>query len=98
QMRDGERVRVAGLVVCRQRPATAKGFLFVTLEDEFGLANVIVKPPVYERFRLLWRLEPVITVSGVLQRRDGTTNVVAAHIEPLSVTPEQAMPAAKDFR
>jgi error-prone DNA polymerase len=98
RLRDGERVRVAGLVVCRQRPATAKGFLFVTLEDEFGLANVIVKPPVYERFRLLWRLEPVITVSGVLQRRDGTTNVVAARVEPLSVTPEQVMPSAKDFR
>jgi hypothetical protein len=62
------------------------------------LANVIVKPPVYERFRLLWRIEPLVIVSGLLQRRDGTTNVVAATVEALTITPEQVMPPAKDFR
>jgi error-prone DNA polymerase len=86
QMTDGADVQVAGLVVCRQRPATAKGFLFMSLEDEHGLANVIVKPWLYERTRLLLRTEPFLLVSGQLQCRDGTTNVVARRLSPLART------------
>jgi error-prone DNA polymerase len=74
---DGTALEVAGLVVCRQRPGTAKGFVFLVLEDEFGLVNVIVKPDLYERRRALVRSEPFVTVRGQLQRRDGITNLMA---------------------
>jgi error-prone DNA polymerase len=74
---DGVTVEVAGLVVCRQKPETAKGFLFLVLEDECGLTNVVVKPNLYERERALVRREPFVIVKGELQRRDGTVNVVA---------------------
>ena len=74
---DGSKVEVAGLVVCRQQPMTAKGFVFLLLEDEFGMANVVVKPQLYERYRSLVRAEPFVHVRGELQRRDGTTNVIA---------------------
>jgi error-prone DNA polymerase len=70
-------VEVAGLVVCRQRPGTAKGFVFLVLEDEFGLVNVVVKPGLHERQRSLVRGEPFVIVRGGLQRRDGTVNVIA---------------------
>jgi error-prone DNA polymerase len=68
---DGAAVEVAGLVVCRQRLGTAKGFVFLVLEDEFGLVNVIVRPDLYQRQRLLVRTEPFVVVRGELQRRTG---------------------------
>ncbi|MDI6857237.1 MAG: DNA polymerase III subunit alpha [Dehalococcoidia bacterium] len=80
---DGTPVEVAGLVVCRQRPGTAKGFVFLVLEDEFGLVNVIVKPDLYERERTLVRAQPFVIVRGELQRRDGTVNVIAERFGPL---------------
>ncbi len=94
---DGAPLSIAGLVVCRQRPGTAKGFLFVTLEDEWGLSNVIVRPKDYERQRLTWRMESLIVVHGTLQRRDGVTNVMAARVEPLQAG-NPATPRAKSFR
>jgi error-prone DNA polymerase len=96
-MPDGTPLRVAGLVVCRQRPGTAKGFLFVTLEDEWGLSNVIVKPDVYERLRMLWRTEPLLIVRGVLQNRDGVPNVIAINAEALPVEKTITVPHSKDF-
>jgi error-prone DNA polymerase len=74
--RSGRYVRLAGLVVARQRPSTAKGVTFMLLEDEFGTINLIVPPPIYDRFRLTIRSEPLITAEGRLERRSGTTNVV----------------------
>ncbi|MDO8613791.1 MAG: error-prone DNA polymerase, partial [Dehalococcoidia bacterium] len=68
---DGASVEVAGLVVCRQRPGTAKGFVFLVLEDEFGLMNLVVKPDLHDRQRALVRAEPFVIVQGKLQRRDG---------------------------
>jgi error-prone DNA polymerase len=65
--RPGEKVRVAGQVVVRQRPPTAKGHVFVTLEDEEGLVNLIVRPVVYERYRDVLRNAPLLLVEGVLQ-------------------------------
>jgi error-prone DNA polymerase len=79
----GRRVRVAGLVVARQRPATAKGVTFMLLEDEHGTINLIVPPPVHERFRLAVRTEPLVLATGRLERRDGTTNVLVDRIERL---------------
>jgi error-prone DNA polymerase len=79
----GTKVRIAGCVVCRQRPGTAKGHVFITLEDEHGLVNAILRPRVYEKYRQIARLEPFIVVEGILQKKDGVVNVVAQHIRTL---------------
>jgi error-prone DNA polymerase len=93
---DGAPVQVAGMVVVRQQPGSAKGFVFLLLEDEFGLANVIVRPDLYEANRALVRGEPFIIVHGTLERRDGTINVAAQRFTPLSV-PRELAPAAHNF-
>jgi error-prone DNA polymerase len=77
------RVRVAGLVVARQRPATAKGVTFMLLEDEHGTINLIVPPPIHERFRLAVRAEPLVLATGRLESREGTVNVLVDRIERL---------------
>jgi error-prone DNA polymerase len=79
----GRCVRVAGLVVARQRPATAKGVTFMLLEDEHGTINLIVPPPIHERFRLAVRAEPLVLATGRLERREGTVNVLVDRIERL---------------
>ena len=71
RLADGERVRVAGGVICRQRPGTASGFLFLTLEDETGLVNVIVRPDLFHRERAVLVGEAFLEVDGVLQATDG---------------------------
>jgi error-prone DNA polymerase len=82
---DRTAVRIAGLVVARQRPATAKGVVFMLLEDESGVANVIVPPPVYERCRLAVRTASFALVSGRLERRENVINLVADSVERLTV-------------
>ena len=74
--RDGERVRVAGWAVVRQRPPTAKGHLFITLEDEEGLVNLIVRPDVYERYRDALRNSPLLWIEGRLQREGHALSVL----------------------
>jgi len=80
---DGLRLRVAGLVVCRQRPGTAKGITFLLLEDEGGLVNVVVFPDLYEAERHVIRGEPFLLVEGTLQKRNNTINLVAERVGPL---------------
>jgi error-prone DNA polymerase len=75
--RHGRRVRVAGMVITRQRPGTAKGFVFLTLEDETGVANIIVRPDLFARDRLTIIEEPFLLVDGILQNQDGVTSVRA---------------------
>lgn len=82
-LRDGLRIQVAGLVVVRQRPETARGVTFLLLEDEQGLLNVIVPPPLYEAERHVVRGEPFVVVEGILQRKLNTINLLAEHIWPL---------------
>ncbi len=82
---DRSAVRIAGMVVARQRPATAKGVVFMLLEDEVGVANVIVPPPVYERCRLAVRTAGFALVAGRLERRENVLNVVADSVERLAV-------------
>jgi error-prone DNA polymerase len=85
-------VRVGGLVVARQRPGTAKGIVFLLLEDEFGTVNVIVPPDVYEASRLTVRSEPLVLCEGRLERlpvAGGAINVFAQAVRPL-VTPDEA--------
>jgi error-prone DNA polymerase len=77
------RVRVAGCVVSRQAPMTAKGCVFITLEDEHGLVNVILRPRIYQKYRQVARMEPFIVVEGTLQKKDGILNIVAERLTPL---------------
>ncbi len=79
--RQGRRVRVAGMVITRQRPGTAKGFVFLTLEDETGIANIIVRPDLFARDRLVIVEEPFLIVDGVLQSQDGVTSIRAEHVQ-----------------
>jgi error-prone DNA polymerase len=80
-------VEVAGLVVARQRPATARGVVFMLLEDEAGVINLVVLPPAYQRHRLAVRTASFVRVSGKLERREGVINVVAESVEALA-TPD----------
>src|SRR5262249_37781993 len=80
---DGRRVRVAGSVIVRQRPGTAKGFVFVSLEDETGIANVIVTPQLFVRHRLTLVAEPFLLVEGILQIQDGVVSVRAQRVHAL---------------
>ncbi len=80
---DGSAVEVAGLVVARQRPATAKGVVFMLLEDESGTINLVVPPPVFERHRAEVRAAPLVRASGRLERRQGATNVVVSRLARL---------------
>ena len=84
-LRQGSTVRVAGLVTTRQRPGTAKGYVFVLMEDEHGPVNVIVKPDVYKRDRAAVRMEPFLAVRGRLQKDGATLNVIAHEVEALRV-------------
>jgi error-prone DNA polymerase len=78
--RQGRRVRVAGMVITRQRPGTAKGFVFLTLEDETGIANIIVRPDLFARDRLVIVEEPFLIVDGVLQSQDGVISIRAEQV------------------
>jgi len=81
QVRDGRRVRVAGMVITRQRPGTAKGFVFLTLEDETGISNVIVRPDLFDRERMTVVRQPFLLVDGVLQHQDGVLSVRAERVQ-----------------
>lgn len=81
---EGARVAVAGIVILRQRPGTAQGTIFLTLEDETGVVNVIVWRNVYERFRRAVIAGRMLRVTGRMQRSHGVTHVLAERIEDLS--------------
>jgi len=95
--RDGERVIIGGSVICRQRPGTAKGVVFVSLEDETGIANAIVSPEVFERRRLVINESPALRIGGRLQHQSGVIHVRAETIEPLRLA-ELPVQASHDFR
>jgi error-prone DNA polymerase len=82
-LKAGVKCQVAGLVVARQRPQTAKGTVFLLVEDETGMTNVIVRTDVYDRYRAAIRGEPFVLVSGKLAKDDGTVNVLAEKVEGL---------------
>ncbi len=81
--RHATRVQVAGLVVARQRPATAKGVTFMLLEDEHGTINLIVPPPIHDKFRLAVRAESLVLAEGKVEHREGNINIVVARIRRL---------------
>ena len=82
--RHGRRVRVAGAVITRQRPGTAKGFVFLTLEDETGIANIIVRPDLFSAQKATIVGEPYLLVEGTLQIQEGVTSVKAERLHSLS--------------
>ena len=88
--RNGTRVRIAGAVICRQRPGTAKGFVFISLEDETGVANAIVPPRFFEENRLLLVHEPFLVIEGPLQNNDGVIHIRAETVTPLTANPATA--------
>src|SRR4029077_15723272 len=84
---NGRTVRVAGLVITRQAPSTAKKIRFFTLEDEFGQVNVTIKPDVFDRYRQVANHKPILVIDGVMQRQAGVWSVLSSHIEALQGVP-----------
>ena len=80
---DGSTIQIAGNVICRQRPGTAKGFVFISLEDETGVSNAIVEPELFERFRLLITEEAFLLIEGEVQNSDNVVLIKAREIRPL---------------
>ena len=94
--RHGRRVRVAGAVITRQRPGTAKGFVFLTLEDETGIANIIVQPDLFSAHRTVIVGEPYLLIEGTLQIQEGVTSIKAERVLPLAGGGPE--PQSHDFR
>ena len=84
QMNDGTLIKVGGWVIVRQRPGTAKGFVFLTLEDETGVANVIITPQLFDKYRLVLVDHPFLLISGTLQNQDNVVSVKARNVRSLS--------------
>jgi error-prone DNA polymerase len=91
----GKRLRIGGCVITRQRPGTAKGFVFISLEDETGVANAIITPDLFHRNRLLLASERFLAIEGILQNQDNVISVKAERVQPLFVT--KAETVSHDF-
>ena len=94
-LRDGMKVRIAGAVIARQRPGTANGFVFLSIEDETGIANAIVTPQIFDQDRAAVVQHQFVLIDGKLQNQEGVISVKAERIKPLKIT--KAEPASHDF-
>ena len=83
---NGQYLRIGGCVIARQRPGTAKGFVFLSLEDETGIANVIFTPDMFEQNRVAVTRSRFVRIDGLLQQQDGVIHVKAQRIAPLDIT------------
>jgi error-prone DNA polymerase len=92
---DGKYLRIGGCVIARQRPGTAKGFVFLSLEDETGVANAIINPDLFQKNRMLVTSEQFLLVEGILQNQDNVISVKARRVLPLTIT--QAKTFSHDF-
>jgi error-prone DNA polymerase len=97
RQRAGRRVRTAGMVITRQRPGTAKGFVFLTLEDETGISNIIIRPDLYATDRLTVVESSFLLVEGILQNQDGVTSIKAERMSKLDGMPDEATIDSHDF-
>jgi len=95
--RDGERVAHAGLVICRQRPGTAKGFVFLSLEDETGILNVVVTPKRFERQALLISTSPLLLIRGTLQVESNVVNLKGEEFRALRADAGEEWAKRHDF-
>jgi error-prone DNA polymerase len=93
---NGMRVRTAGLVIVRQRPGSAKGFCFLTLEDETGTSNAILTPRMFRRFRIPLHASPLVLIEGPLQNVDDVAHVRVRHLESLAA--DEGLPDSHDYR
>ena len=91
-------LRVAGLVILRQRPSTAKGITFVTLEDETGTANLVVKQKIWERYYKIARRAPAWIAHGKLEKKNGVIHVVVNRLEDMSDRLQELNVKSRDFR
>ena len=98
ECRNNSFVRVAGIVLLRQRPSTAKGITFVALEDETGVANLVVRQPVWDRYYRVARSSPAWLAHGKLERKESVIHVVVQRLEDLSEQMEQLQVRSRDFR
>jgi error-prone DNA polymerase len=96
-LKPNRRIRVAGLVLLRQRPQTAKGITFMTLEDETGSANLIVRPQVWKRFHRVARLARALIVTGLLQRQESVIHVIVDRLEDLTEELPSLGHVSRDF-
>lgn len=96
-MPDGRRTHYAGLVICRQRPGTASGVVFLTMEDEAGFVNVVVWAKVYEKFRVLVKTASFLGVTGRLQVQDGVTHLIADAFWRPKIETTPAEVGSRDF-
>jgi error-prone DNA polymerase len=96
-MRSGERVRYAGVVICRQRPHTASGVTFLTLEDETGFVNLVLWKQVYARHRLLAKTSSLLGVTGRVESQDGVVHVIAESLWPLRLSRSLRRQPSRDF-
>lgn len=93
---DGRGVRIAGAVICRQQPGTAKGFVFLSLEDETGIANAVFRPDVFQRLRVTVLSNAYLLIEGILQNQRGVVSVKAVDARPFRM-PASAVTASHDF-
>lgn len=93
---DGRPVRTAGHMIVRQRPGSAKGFLFLTLEDETGLSNAILTPAIAKRFRVPLHGSVLVEIAGPLQNVHGVTHVKVRHLAKLDAA--DALPPTRSYR
>jgi error-prone DNA polymerase len=96
-VKPNRRYRVAGLVLVRQRPGTAKGTTFITLEDETSSANLIVWPHVWERYRRVGRMARALIATGLLQRQDGVTHLIVDRLQDLTTQIPTLGHLSRDF-
>lgn len=95
---NGSRIMLGGMVIARQRPGSAKGMLFMTIEDETGLANLVVTPPVFARYRAIARRELFILARGKVERQAQVVNLIVDHLEPLPMLRQSPRVPSRDFR
>lgn len=97
-MRNGSRVRYAGLVICRQRPGTAGGVTFMTLEDETGFVNVVLWPNIFKRHTTLAKTATLLGVTGTLQVEQGVVHLVAERLWTPHLRVDLITAPSRDFR
>ena len=96
-MQNGATIRYAGLVICRQRPGTAGGVVFMTLEDETGFVNVVIWESVFQRYAVLAKTVSFLGITGKLQVEDGVVHLVAESLWKPSVELKPANVPSRDF-
>ncbi len=95
---DGQGVRYAGMVICRQRPSTASGVTFMTLEDETGFVNLVIWKDIFERFKVIAKTEPFLGVTGTLQIQEGIVHLIAKALFVPDLALQPTSQRSRDFR